>query len=269
MREVTIGRARLLLGDCREVLPTLGRVDAVVCDLPYGTTQNKWDCPLPLDELWREYRRLCVGAVILTSAQPFTSRLIASNETGFRYSWVWHKSRPTGHMNAKLQPLRAHEDVCVFYDRQPTYNPQFGVGSVNHVSKSAKPRTKTQSDNYGAQYEVVEEVTERKYPTSVLPFPVISPTDVVHPTQKPVALMEYLVRTYTNPGDLVLDNCMGSGTTGVAAVQMGRDFIGVEREERYFDIACRRIEEAQKQSDLFIPQRPTSKPVQLDLEQQP
>lgn len=249
MRVETIGRATLYLGDCLEVLPTLPNVDAVICDLPYGTTQNKWDCPLPLDELWGEYRRLCQGAVVLTAAQPFTTRLIASNEAGFRYSWVWHKSRPTGFLNAKHQPLRAHEDVCVFYDAQPTYNPQFGIGASNHVS--SKPRAKGRSENYGAQYEITEEVTDRKYPTSVLPFTAISPTDGVHPTQKPVALMEYLVLTYTDPANLVLDNCMGSGTTGVAAVGLDRDFIGIEREERYFDIACKRIDEAQRQGSLF------------------
>lgn len=249
---VTIGRAKLYLGDCRDILPTLGKVDAVICDLPYGTTQNKWDCLLPLGELWASYRRICSGAVILTAAQPFTTRLIASNESGFRYSWVWHKSRPTGFLNAKLQPLRAHEDVCVFYDAQPTYNPQFGEGSANHVSKSGIARIKGRSENYGAQYEIVEEVTERKYPTTVLPFSAVSPTDVVHPTQKPVSLMEYMVRTYTNAGDIVLDNCMGSGTTGVAAVQLGRQFIGIEREPKYFEIACDRIDKAQRQGDFFI-----------------
>ncbi|RXR28938.1 DNA-methyltransferase [Sphingobium fluviale] len=249
---VTIGNAELWLGDCRDILPTLGKVDAVICDLPYGTTQNKWDCPLPLDELWREYRRVCSGAVILTAAQPFTARLVASNESGFRYSWVWHKSRPTGFLNAKLQPLRAHEDICVFYDAQPIYNPQYGFGAPNHVSKSGKPRTKGRSENYGAQYEIVEEDTERKYPTTVLSFPAISPTDVLHPTQKPVGLMEYMARTYTDFGGVILDNCMGSGTTGVAAVQMGRKFIGIEREPKYFDIACKRIEEAQRQGDMFI-----------------
>lgn len=252
MRVETIGRATLYLGDCREVLPTLGKVDAVICDLPYGTTQNAWDSVIPLPELWCEYARLCSGAIVLTAAQPFTSRLVLSNEALFRYSLVWRKSRPTGFLNAKLQPLRAHEDICVFYQERPVYNPQFTIGKPNHVSRAPVERVKGGSDNYGQQYTVIEEYTDRKYPISVLDFAPVSPTDVVHPTEKPVALMEYLVSTYTNEGQCVLDNCMGSGTTGVAAVQMGRDFIGIEREERYFDIACRRIEEAQRQADLFI-----------------
>lgn len=248
----TIGRATLYLGDCRDILPNLGGVDAIICDLPYGTTQNKWDSIIPLYELWPLYDRLCSGAVVLTAAQPFTSRLILSNEEMFKYSMVWRKSRPTGFLNAKLQPLRAHEDICVFYRKQPVYNPQFGTGKPNHVSRQPIERSKSSSSNYGQQYTVTEEYTNRKYPTSVLDFAPVSPTDVMHPTEKPVALMEYLVSTFTNAGQCVLDNCMGSGTTGVAAVQMGRDFIGIEREERYFDIACKRIEQAQRQGDLFI-----------------
>lgn len=233
-------------GDCLELMAALpdASVDLVLADLPYGTTQNKWDSVLPLGELWREYRRIARGAIVLTAAQPFTSTLICSNVRQFKYSWVWQKSRPTGHMNAKKQPLREHEDVCVFYERQPTYNPQFTIGKPNHVSRTAAPRVKSHSDNYGAQYEVVEELTDRKYPKTILPFTVVSPTDVLHPTQKPVALMEYLVRTYTNPGDLVLDNCMGSGTTGVACMNAGRRFIGMEMDAGYFEIARGRIEAA-------------------------
>lgn len=249
---VEIGRAKLACGDCRDILPTLGKVDAVICDLPYGTTQNPWDCPIPFEELWLEYSRICSGAIVLNAAQPFTSALINSNRDLFRYTMVWHKSRPTGFLNAKLQPLRAHEDICVFYRKQPTYNPQFTTGRPNHVSKSGGARIKSGSTNYGQQYAITEEHTNRKYPTSVLSFAPVSPTDVHHPTEKPVALMEYLVSTFSNQGHTVLDNTMGSGTTGVAAVQMGRDFIGIEREERYFEIACRRIEEAQRQGDLFI-----------------
>ena len=251
-REETIGRARLICADCRDVLPTLGKVDAVVCDLPYGTTQNDWDSVIPLDILWREYERTCSGAIILTAAQPFTSELILSNRAMFRYCMIWRKSRPTGFLNAKLQPLRAHEDICVFYRKQPVYNPQFSIGRPNHVSRTPVERVKAGSDNYGQQYSVTEEFTERKYPTTVLDFAPVSPTDVVHPTEKPVTLMDYLIRTFSNEGHTVLDNCMGSGTTGVAAVQMGRYFIGIEREERYFDIACERIRKAQLQGDLFI-----------------
>lgn len=236
----------LMHGDCLEMMKLIpdGSVDMVLCDLPYGTTQNKWDAVIPFDQPWSEYRRVCRKgtAIVLTAAQPFTSALVMSNPGLFKYQWVWEKSRPTGHMNAKKQPLRNHEDIAVFYDSQPTYNPQFTKGKPNHVN--SKPKIKSGSDNYGAQYEVVEEVTDRKYPKSIVPFPVLSPTDVVHPTQKPVALMEYLIRTYTNEGDTVLDNTMGSGTTGVAAVQTGRNFIGIERDDKYFAIAQKRIEDA-------------------------
>ena len=236
----------LMHGDCLEMMNLIpdGSVDMVLCDLPYGTTQNKWDAVIPFDQLWSEYKR--VGkpncAYVLTAAQPFTSAVVISNLSEFKYQWVWEKSRPTGHMNAKKQPLRNHEDVLVFYAAQPTYNPQFGKGKPNHVN--SKPKVKSSSDNYGAQYEVVEEITDRKYPKTVIQFPVLSPTDVVHPTQKPVALMEYLIRTYTNEGDTVLDNTMGSGTTGVACVTTGRKFIGIERDDKYFAIAQRRIEDA-------------------------
>jgi site-specific DNA-methyltransferase (adenine-specific) len=245
----------LHLGDCRDVIPTFyaaGAVDAVIADLPYGTTQNKWDSVLPLGELWKLYWLAAKSdaAIVLTSAQPFTTALISSQIEHFRYGWIWQKSRPTGHMNAKKQPMREHEDVCVFYRDQPTYNPQFTVGKPNHVG--SKARVKSPSGNYGKQYEVTEELTTRKYPKTILPFPVVSPTHVVHPTQKPLALMQYMVRTYTDEGQVVLDNTMGSGTTGVAAVSEARRFIGIEIELKYFDIARRRISEALARADLFL-----------------
>lgn len=224
-------------------MPTLpaASVDLILCDLPYGTTQNKWDSVIPLDRLWQEYWRIAKpgAAVVLTCAQPFTSVLVNSQLVNFKYEWIWHKSRPSGHMNAKKQPMRAHESVAVFYGEQCTYNPQFTIGKPNHVNP--KPKIKSNSDNYGTQYEVIEESTDRKYPISIVPFKVLSPTNVVHPTQKPVELMDYLIRTYTNDGDTVLDNCMGSGTTGVAALNCGRKFIGIERDPAYFEIAKNRI----------------------------
>lgn len=234
---------QLFLADCFDVMPTLQErsVDLVLADLPYGTTQNKWDTIIPLAALWEQYWRVVKpnGAIVLMSAQPFTSALVMSNPKHFRYDWVWQKSRPSGHMNAKKQPLREHESACVFYQSQPTYNPIFTSGKPNHVN--SKPKVKSDSTNYGQQYELVEEITDRKYPKTILPFSVLSPTDVVHPTQKPVPLMEYFVRTYTNPGDLVLDNCMGSGSTGIAAVRNGRRFIGIEKDPNYFEIATDRI----------------------------
>jgi site-specific DNA-methyltransferase (adenine-specific) len=242
--------ATLYEGDCLQALSDVSGVDAVIADLPYGTTQNAWDSVIPLGLLWP---RLWAAAkptavVALNAAQPFTSVLIASQLARFKYTWVWQKSRPTGHHNAKKQPLREHEEVCVFYRSQPTYNPQYLVGKPNHVGKS--PRVKTLSGNYGKQYEVLEESTTRKYPKTILPFTVVSPTDVVHPTQKPVALIEYLIETYTLPGDTVLDMTMGSGTTGVAAANCGRRFIGIESDPVYFDIAVKRINEATLQRRL-------------------
>ncbi|HTV71175.1 MAG TPA: site-specific DNA-methyltransferase [Rhizobiaceae bacterium] len=245
----------LLNGDCLDLLSqvTPASVSLVLADLPYGTTQNPWDSIIPLDKLWPLLWRALQpnGVVALTAAQPFTSVLVASQLQAFKYSWVWQKSRPTGHMNAKKQPMREHEDICVFYRAQPTYNPQFLTGAPNHVG--TKPRVKSHSGNYGKQYEVVEEATTRKYPKTILPFPVVSPTHVVHPTQKPVPLMEYFIRTYTNPGDLVLDVTMGSGTTGVAAIRLGRRFIGMELDADYCGIARGRVLNAElnPQQTLF------------------
>lgn len=230
---------RLLFGDCLEILPSLAAasIAAVICDLPYGTTQNKWDSIIPLDFLWLEYRRLCKGAVVLSSAQPFTSRLVMSNLDSFKYLWIWQKESGTGLLNSKKQPLRDHEDICVFYKKQPVYNPQFTKG------KPYRCRKGSETSNYNPSGIVVTENDGFRYPKTVLNFN----RDKLkqHPTQKPVALMEYLIRTYTNPGDTVLDNCMGSGTTGVACVNTDRNFIGIEKDPGYFAIASKRIAQAQ------------------------
>jgi site-specific DNA-methyltransferase (adenine-specific) len=210
-------------------------VDLILCDLPYGTTQNKWDSVIPFDELWEAYGRVVKkdGAIVLTAAQPFTSTLIISNLKDFKYCWVWKKSKPTGHLNAKKQPLRNTEDVVVFYKSQPTYNPQGTRPTDVMVSR-------TNRGNYGECSKTTRQ-TVTGYPTTVLEFPT---ENGAHPTQKPVALMEYLIRTYTNEGDLVLDNTMGSGTTGVASMNTNRRFIGIETDPGYFQIAEKRIEEA-------------------------
>lgn len=228
---------KLMLGDCLELMKTVpdGSVDMVLCDLPYGTTQNKWDAVIPFDQLWAEYRRVCRGAIVLTAAQPFTSALVMSNPNQFKYQWVWHKE-PSGNLNAKKMPMPEHEDVLVF--GSPMYNPQ-GLRPTLR-KRSASDNSKT--SNYGAQKAKPYEQTVTGYPTSILPF--AKERGGVHPTQKPVALMEYLIRTYTNPGDTVLDNTMGSGTTGVAAVNTGRHFIGIERDPAYFDVASARIDAA-------------------------
>lgn len=230
---------QLISGDCLDVMPRLpaASVDLILCDLPYGTTQNKWDSVIPLEALWAQYWRIAKpnAAIVLTAAQPFTSALVMSARESFRYDWTWRKPKGTGHLNAKKQPMRDKEDVCVFYREQPTYNPQFTIG------KPYKDRSgKGQSTNYGADKCTGNDSDGRRYPKQVIEFGVVE-RGTVHPTQKPVALMEYLIRTYTNPGDLVLDNCMGSGTTGVACNNTDRNFIGIERDPDYFAICQRRI----------------------------
>lgn len=230
----------LMEGDCLQLMAELpdASVDLILCDLPYGTTRNKWDSIIPLDALWREYKRIARGAIVLTAQTPFDKVLGASNLAMLRYEWVWEKAKATGHLNAKRQPMKAHENILVFYEKQTTYNPQKSVGKPYKPNGGASKR-----DNYGDFAAVREGSADgARYPRSVVFFThEIKP---VHPTQKPVALMEYLIRTYTNPGDVVLDNCMGSGTTGVACANTGRRFIGMERDPKYFDIACDRVEKA-------------------------
>lgn len=231
----------LMHGDCLEMMKLIpdGSVDMVLCDLPYGTTACAWDAVIPFDHLWPEYRRIgkpnC--AFVLTANQPFTSALVMSNPKEFKYSWSWVKTNCTGFANAKKQPLRQFEDILVFYRSQPIYNPQ-GVIKLD----KAKTRTKETGAIMGRTgFKDGYVQTETNYPKNVLSVP---SERGLHPTQKPVALMEYLIRTYTNEGDTVLDNTMGSGTTGVAAVNTGRQFIGIERDDKYFAIAQKRIEDA-------------------------
>lgn len=229
----------LHLGDCLQLMRAIpdGSVDMIMCDLPYGTTQNKWDSILPLDELWSHYRRVCRGAIVLTAAQPFTTALISSNPDMFKYAWVWEKSKASGFLNARRRPLTAHEDILIFANLN-TYNPQ-GVVAAN-VNSARK--NKSGNGNFGKVSDRPYIQKEGNFPRSVIQFQ--HETAPVHPTQKPVALMEYLIRTYTNEGELVLDNCMGSGTTGVAAINTGRRFIGMEQNPEYFAIAQGRIETA-------------------------
>lgn len=228
---------QLFMGDCLEVMPTLeaGSVDMVMCDLPYGTTQNKWDSVIPLGPLWFEYWRVCIGAIVLNAGQPFSSVLVSSDLVNFRYEWVWIKSAITGVLNAKRMPVRKHEQILVFSKSPTVYNPQ-GL-----IKKGTTTRQGGNSDNYGARSsaDYVQEFTN--WPRDVLE---ISSERGYHPTQKPVALLEYLIRTYTNEGDTVLDNTMGSGSTGVACMNAGRNFIGIERDPGYFEIARARIEAA-------------------------
>ena len=214
----------------------------------YGTTRNKWDSIIPLAPLWEQYNRIIKpnGAIVLTAAQPFTSALIMSNMRGFKYTWVWDKISTTGFLNAKRQPLRATEDICIFYKKQCNYNP--------HMETRGKPRIKggytkgTGTESYG-DYSTSPSLSNSYYPSNLLRISNANHSNRLHPTQKPVALFEYLIKTYTNPGELVLDNCIGSGTTAVASINTRRNFIGFEMNEEYYRIACNRIEEHKKTID--------------------
>lgn len=230
----------LYLGDCLDVLPTLPdkSVDMVLCDLPYGTTNCAWDSVLPLDRLWPEWLRVCRGAVVLFAQTPFDKVLGASNLRHLRYEWVWEKTNATGFLNASRAPLKAHENVLVFYERQPTYNPIKTTGHARKTSKGGGRPSSVYQDH--ATLERDYDSTER-FPRSVLTFASDKQRSKLHPTQKPVALCEYLIRTYTNPGAVVLDNCMGSGTTGVACLNTGRQFIGIENDPDFFAVAERRL----------------------------
>lgn len=222
----------LFEGDCLTVLPFFpdACVDMVLCDLPYGTTQNKWDSLIPLETLWEQYRRILKpgGAVVLTAQGIFTAKLILSNETWFKYKIVWEKSKPTNFLNAKKQPLRKHEDICVFYSRQPVYNPQ-----MTHGEPYDKGVRKNQlSGSYGDFQPARVKSEGNRYPTDVVYFKTAESEGAVwHPTQKPVELGRYLIRTFTTPGALVLDNAFGSGSFLVAAAMEGRRYVGIERNQ--------------------------------------
>lgn len=233
----------LLHGDCLEHMKDIedNSVDMILCDLPYGTTACKWDSVIPFEPLWHEYKRVCKGSIVLFASQPFTTALIHSNMKQYRYSWVWKKNFSTNFLHAKRMPLRNTEDICVF--GKGTYNPQKSKGHV--PTQSAKGSSKGVLYHGTNTRAYVGGDTER-FPTTVLEFPAHDPKHRQHPTQKPVDLCEYLIRTYTDEGAVVLDNCMGSGTTGVACVNTNRNFIGIEMDEGYFNIASKRIAEAQK-----------------------
>ncbi len=232
----------VIQGDCLEVMRDIpdGSIDMILCDLPYGTTQNRWDTVIPMEVLWAHYHRVIkpTGAIVLTAAQPFTSALVMSNPSMFKYAWVWDKARSTGFLNAKKQPLRQTEDIVVFYQEQCTYNPEKEI--------RGKPRNKggyikgTGSENYGDFYNA-EAFNNEYYPTNLLRISDAKQKGKIHPTQKPVALFEYLIKTYTNEGDLVLDNCAGSGTTGVACKNTNRRFLLIEKEAEYVEIAKARL----------------------------
>lgn len=245
---------RLIQGDCLDILPTLApqSVDAIITDLPYGTTACKWDEVIPFAPMWEQVKRVLKprGVFVTTASQPFTSRLITSNLEWFKYCWTWDKVLAVGHLVAKKRPLQQTEDIVVFGSGGINYSPimtkrdaprhiKKGIGQGNTVHLGHEQKT---------HYETV---LHDRYPTTILRFSNAA-REGLHPTQKPVALYAYLIRTYTNPGDTVLDFTCGSGTTGVAAINTGRNFIGIEKDSNYFEIAKKRITETQAQPALLV-----------------
>jgi len=243
----------LLHGDCIEKMAGIpdGTVDMILTDPPYGTTACKWDSIIPLEPMWEQLKRVIKpnGAIVMTASQPFTTMLIASNIKMFKYCWVWEKTQATGFFNAKIRPMVAHEDVCVFYAKQPVFNPQmtYGHKPTNNYTKRAEVQNKTEV--YGkVNIDISGGGATSRFPRSVQVFASDKQKNklngTIHPTQKPVALMEHLIKTYTNEGETVLDFTMGSGTTGVACESLNRTFVGIELDDVYFGIAKQRIENA-------------------------
>ena len=242
---------KLIQGDCLKKLKDIpdGSVDMIATDLPYGTTACKWDSIIPLDKLWKEYLRVVKenGAICLNAQQPFTTTLAASNLEMLRYEWIWKKNQGTNPLNCKVMPMKAHENILVFYKKKPTYNPQMWYSTPYGGFKS-------DSKNIGEVYGEIksehrDNPTGSRYPLSVQEWKM---EKGLHPTQKPVSMFEYLIKTYTNKGETVLDSTMGSGTTGVACVNTGRNFIGIEKDKKYFNVASVRIEEAQRTPTLDL-----------------
>ena len=234
-------------GDCLEVMKSIPdkSIDMILCDLPYSQTKNKWDTIIPFDRLWEQYIRIIKdnGANVLFANGMFTADLMKSNQKNWKYNLIWNKVLTSGFLNANRMPLRQHEDICVFYKKSPTYNPQKSKGKPSH--SKGKPK-EIINNNYG-YFNFVDnskDLGDMKHPTSIITISKPHPSKILHPTQKPVDLLEYLIKTYTNEGELVLDNCMGSGSTGVACQNTGRKFIGIELYDKYFEIAEKRIKES-------------------------
>ncbi|MCC0783505.1 site-specific DNA-methyltransferase [Clostridioides sp. ES-S-0108-01] len=246
------GNYKLYKGDCLEVMDGLIKLgvkfDAIITDPPYGTTQNKWDSVIPLDKIWSRINKLIKsnGAIVLFGSEPFTSLLIRSNLKDFKYNWIWQKNKSTGFLNSKRQPLNDHEMISVFYKKQCVYNPQMTkaekIYNRGYVVRN-KDEGIQQSDNYGEQKSFMQVDTGLRYPKRIQYFNNNFTRQQLHPTQKPIDLLEYLIKTYTNEGDLVLDFTMGSGSTGVACINTNRRFVGIELDEKYFNISSKRLSE--------------------------
>ena len=232
----------IIYGDCLLEMPKMdsNSVDCVMSDLPYGTTYASWDSVLSLDVLWKEWKRILKpgGAIVLTASQPFTSVLVTSNLKWFRCEWIWDKVIGANFANANRQPLKTHESVLVFCEKQPTYHPQKTSGPKNHSSGNSTVNT---TETRLMNKRTPNDLSGMKFPKTIQTFPKYSSQCGLHPTQKPVALMEYLIRTYTNPSDVILDPCCGSGTTLLAAHNEDRNYIGIEKEEKYFVVSRERL----------------------------
>lgn len=239
---------QLIQGDCLIEMQNIPdkSIDAIICDLPYGITQSKWDVVLPFDKLWNQYNRIIKenGAIVLFGNEPFSSALRMSNINNWKYEWIWDKKNKTGILNCKKRPLKQFENISVFYSKQCTYNPQMTKGRM----RNKKITTKKVFDSYGDLKNGVDNYNDEYYPSNILEFSNAGNMNgKQHPTQKPIPLLEYLVKTYTNESEIVLDNTMGSGTTAIACMNTNRNFIGIELDEHYFAIAKKRVEENKKE----------------------
>jgi DNA modification methylase len=246
---------KIYKGDCLELMPKLiddKSIDMIFCDLPYGTTNCKWDSIIDLSKLWLEYERIIKdsGVILIFAQTPFDKVLGCSNLKLLRYEWIWEKTQATGYLNSKRMPMKSHENILVFYKSLPTYNPQKTYGHERKVSKGyqrdicIKRRDEKWGDNYlyGKETSAPDYDSTERYPRSVLTFSSDKQKSKLHPTQKPLDLIEYMIKTYTKKGDLILDNACGSGTTGIGAKKLGRNYIMIEKDQNYYEIASKRID---------------------------
>lgn len=244
----------LIHGNCVELMGNLQdkSIDMILCDLPYQRTQNRWDIIIPFDKLWEQYNRIIKdnGCIALFADGMFMAELMMSNKKMWKYNLVWDKVLPSGFLNANRMPLRSHEEICIFYKKQPTYNPQKVRGKPNHSMGTPKEYANNNYGDFGF-VDNSKELGDMKHPVSIVRFSKPHPSVSIHPTQKPVELLEWLIRTYTNEGDTVLDNCMGSGSTGEACVNTNRNFIGIELDDEHFATAEQRINRHKEQNIFY------------------
>lgn len=242
---------QVIRGDCLEVMKDIPdkSIDMILCDLPYGTTACSWDTIIPFEPLWAAYKRIIKdnGAIVLTASQPFTSKLVMSNLEMFKYEWIWNKNTVTGFLSANKIPLKSHENILTFCKTTPIYNP---IKTEGHIKKIVRAGSYNKTDIYNQRGKRPNYNSTNRYPRTSLFFDSIIRTDTLHPTQKPVALFKYLIKTYTNPGELILDNCAGSGTTAIACIKTDRNYILIEKEKKYIDIINNRIRQELSQRKL-------------------